>query len=293
MSFRICLLIAALGLATTPTSAQELSDQPVQQSVDGNEQGADQNEAAPPGFPVRIVQGPAQSESAKREQREAEQREINDLKAQQLSAESTRKAYYVGVAQAVLAAVGAIGLVYSLFLNRTATKAAVDAVAISRSVGQKQVRAYVGLKVEALGKMDDFVLGKSPTLKAFVKNSGASPAFDMTYWGLLMVDASDDIAILHDANLPPEDWTRSILPPSGEIGIVIKANFQIDSDLLSGARGLQPDRYVYAVGQVRYRDVFNVWHFANFSFRRTPFAVDEQQRTGWRWTLTKKGNEAD
>ena len=84
-----------------------------------------------PGFAVRILEEPELSESAKREQSEATQREKDDLVAQQLAAESAYRNLWIALSQTIIAVFGTVALIYSLYLNRKATRAAESAVKVT------------------------------------------------------------------------------------------------------------------------------------------------------------------
>lgn len=182
------LFILAFGIVfETRAFAQQLPDQPIEQQTEGDRQQQGQESAALPGFPVRILEEPEQSESAKREQGEAAQREIDDLVAQQLAAKAADRSYKVGIAQTILAFFGTGALIYSLHLNRRATKAAETGVLAARRAieqeqanAQRQMRAYItysSLVVTSRPYSSDansLIAGYDFSFQ--LKNSGITPA---------------------------------------------------------------------------------------------------------------------
>lgn len=174
------MFIVAVGLVFAfPLLGQQSPEQPVDQQAETQGQQERQSGATSPSLPVRILEEPEQSEDAKRQQREAEQREIKDLEAQQLAANSAYRAFLIGAAQTIIAIVGTGALIYSLYLNRLATNAAVagaeaarDTVNDTRRIGEAQVRAYVAVTGASIKVYGDGGYHFSVN----IENSGQSPA---------------------------------------------------------------------------------------------------------------------
>ena len=191
-----------------PAQSQNLPEQPVDQNGESSGDQAGKPEPSKPGFPVRILEEPEQSEDSKRQEREAEQREIEDLKAQNLAADSAKGTYQVSIAQTILAFFGTIALIYSLHLTRTATKAAtiaaraaLDAIAMERAwmtVGNIETARFVN-GVAHGERVDNGILfmigysntGRSPAVHvklhldyAFIKDGDNIPVFDVPTMGL-------------------------------------------------------------------------------------------------------------
>ena len=117
-----------------------------------------------------------------------------DLKAQQDTAEWTFLGVILNVVGLGLTTIATGGLLYSLYLNRSATKAAIQAVAIARDLGYKQTRAYLGIYSV---HMEDFVVGRRPLCTVVLRNNGQTPAFVIkSYIDIFHVDSLDAINIV-------------------------------------------------------------------------------------------------
>lgn len=130
------------------------------------------------GFTVRLFEEPEESESSKRQQKEAAEREENDLIAQKSMADSTKEIVWLTKIQLALALAGTFALLWTLYLNRRATDAAVNAVKVTREIGEKQVRAYIGRETDILKNSVDHGSNKPIGIQVGVslKNYGNSPA---------------------------------------------------------------------------------------------------------------------
>lgn len=105
-------------------------------------------------LPVEIVEDQAEAEARKRREERAEQRELDELAAQQGMDESTEKMADYALYQTILIAIGTGALIYTLYLTRQANRAAVEAVKVTREIGQVQARAYVGVELRGGILMD-------------------------------------------------------------------------------------------------------------------------------------------
>lgn len=83
-------------------------------------------------IPVQIVEDPERTEAAKRERQEDVQRDMDNLVAQQGVDQSTKNIVGLTILQTILALLGTLALLYSLHLNRKATRAAVSAADAAR-----------------------------------------------------------------------------------------------------------------------------------------------------------------
>lgn len=111
--------------------------------------------------------------SATDEQEQTRQHDACDLKAQEIAANSSRWLLWITVGQTVLALFGTWLVWRSLRLTRAATKAALDAVAVTREMGERQIRAYLGV-LDMVGK--NFADGAIPEFSLRINNTGQSPA---------------------------------------------------------------------------------------------------------------------
>ncbi len=63
----------------------------------------------------------------------------------------SRQLVYSGFVSNALVLVGTIALIWTLFETRKATRAAIDAVEVTRNIGQTQLRAYASSVLQAFG----------------------------------------------------------------------------------------------------------------------------------------------
>ena len=280
---RYGFIVLALGLFFSASSlAQESGEEALDQQTEGDGQNAGKGSPAPLGLPVRILEDPEEVESAKRAQSRAEQREIDDLVAQQNAAEAAEGAFKVGIAQTILAFFGTLALIYSLLLNRTATKAAVDAVKVSERTGVAQVRAYVGIAVSEVR-----LTGGPITTDIEFKNFGQSAARNTGIcikWYCGHEFCSD---------FKPEEndyqYVGALAPGQPSIAAIDTSKSEdaaIEGATLTDSSGVQDGRWKFWVfGEARYTDDFGKAHRTTFRLQLVPFAP----RT--HFILCAEGNE--
>lgn len=174
--------IIAFGLIVLAISGQA-QDQSYQ--ADRSE-GAKQSEpyTLPFSVPVKIVEEDAETNARKRQEAEAGEREKRDLVAQEGMNAATQEINAATQAMAayaywstVLVGVGTVLLFVTLFLTMQATRAARDAVSVTREIGEAQTRAYLEFHEVSATATDD---GSAILIKGSVLNSGSSPAVAAT-----------------------------------------------------------------------------------------------------------------
>jgi hypothetical protein len=194
------LAIIAVGLTANPVLAQQgpTAGAPVKKVESGNPA----NSGNPPAFPVVILQTPDQTKDAEAREAQSDKHEAEDLAAQQEGAEASDRSatatqWQVIPAwwQAFLATIGAGALIYSLYLNRKATTAAVKsadaairsvdaAIRVDLPILRCETPEFIGHDgpVPKFGPRSGVGLNLSPTefcsISAFgVQNFGRTPAF--------------------------------------------------------------------------------------------------------------------
>ncbi|MHB0952583.1 MAG: hypothetical protein ACYC10_11695 [Allorhizobium sp.] len=174
--------IIAFGLIVLAISGQA-QDQPYQADRSG---GAEQSEpyTLPFSVPVKIVEEDAEANARQRQEAEAGEREKRDLVAQEGMNAATQEINAATQAMAayaywstVLVGVGTVLLFVTLFLTMQATRAARDAVSVTREIGEAQTRAYLEFHEVSATVTDD---GSAILIKGSVLNSGNSPAVGAT-----------------------------------------------------------------------------------------------------------------
>lgn len=134
----------------------------------------------PRGIPIRITEVPPNTDVERQLQEDALEREVDDLRAQQSMAEATSKIVNLSWFQLLLAAIGTAALVYSLYLNRLATSAALEAV--------RAERAWVLFRTTYDHKLrnaliEDKKVKDGLALEVVFSNAGRSPAIDTMFYG--------------------------------------------------------------------------------------------------------------
>jgi hypothetical protein len=148
MPFRAWLLIAAFAIALSATLLE------AQEQAQGSQgRAAEQEQPAqvlPIPLPIQIIEDDESALARERSEAEARQREIDDLEAQQgMNAatqamnEATQSMKYAAWVSTGLVALGTCLLIWTLRLTRQANLSARDAVAVTRRIGEAQVRAHL------------------------------------------------------------------------------------------------------------------------------------------------------
>ncbi|MBX5188838.1 hypothetical protein HJB86_07955 [Rhizobium sp. NZLR3b] len=213
-------------------------------------------EAQPFSVPVRIIEQPeTKTETGLRED-EADARDAKDLAIQERLKDLAQDTLRLSYAQLVLAAVGTIGLLYSLFLARKSTAAAVSAVKVTRQTARDQLRPYVLVETSRV----TFNQAGGASVIVTFRNGGQTPALSMVTGANMKVDDPN-----HPTPLPPftfEDHPLmsrfSVLPGSmreKEVG-----------PIPAGPAGALATGEVimHIWGEVRYSDIFGRSHFTRF-----------------------------
>ena len=256
-------------------------EKPINQDAESDRNQTSQDQAAHLGFPIRILEEPEQSESAIREQQEASQREIDDLQAQNLAAESAQGAFRVGVAQTVLAFFGTLALIYSLYLNRKATHAAQDAVAVTRDIGQRQIRAY--LAVENVS-----VVVTSPFIKIAweITNIGHSPAQNVKALGAWAGEIGEFSNTWLDEII---ETPLGSIAPSGRVQNIRRTNESTLPDVSLSVDQIQEiaanKRGFWVYGRIKYSDIFGGLAETRFRYRLI------WQHGAWGMQVCEDGND--
>lgn len=119
--------------------------------------------------------------------READRLAEADVLAQQGMDISSRRMANISFWQTVLVGVGTAALIWTLFLTRQATKAAHDAVTVTRDIGQKQVRAYCHISSVTLK-----FPAEALNLAVVLTNAGQSPANDVAWRSVVTLAPGHD-----------------------------------------------------------------------------------------------------
>lgn len=121
---------------------------------------------------------------------EAEQREKDDLKAQEAMASSAEDLVVITWWQFGAGGAGITLLIYTLYLTRNATNAAIEANRIARESAERQLRAYVFVKNSRRTRRKD----TDPwVIEAHIKNFGQTPAYHASFRTVVeILDTNDE-----------------------------------------------------------------------------------------------------
>lgn len=124
-------------------------------------------------------------EALQREAEKVDDRPARNLEAQETMAYWAKPAFFVSLLSAIVSGFGLIALLYSLRLNRKATTAAQDAVAVARETNESQSRAWVSavctLEKPIAGVTDTGSKGIYFNVSCQAKNHGRSPATGVSF----------------------------------------------------------------------------------------------------------------
>lgn len=267
MPFRTWCLAVAFGLIGASLQAQE-------QAGSRNDGASSQQSISQPfGLPVRIVEDKEAAEATERREEEAAEREQQDLVAQQSMDAAAHSAKRAAWLSAALVAIGTGLLVWTLSLTREANRAARDAVAVTRDIGQRQVRAYVGVHEAKADFLSNEEFPEQYRFMIILKNTGASPATKVRIWAACYIGA----------NFPPELRARDKSHGS-ENSIGAGGTLKIEYGTSERRVPIEAVRWVrqgearlWAFGEAEYFDVFGEKREVGFRFDVTRGQIGRPQ----------------
>lgn len=191
-------VVLALGLALICWSGQAQEQQP---DTHGDNQATQETTADAPrtGFPVQLIESPAEAEARQRAEQEAERRDIDDLAAQQgMNAatqamnDATQRMAQYALWSTLIIGVGTALLFWTLWETRRANRSANHSVSVTREMFERQLRSYIS--IVPLVKQPMFLM-KQDEIIVFIgfKNVGATPASDVVFNGVIYVQRGTDI----------------------------------------------------------------------------------------------------
>jgi hypothetical protein len=196
------------------------------------------------------------------------QRSEDDLRAQQEMACWARNMFLTAIAQTLLSVLGVILIYRTLRATRdavdearAATKAAEDAVDVTRETAQRQLRAYVF--VDNVLVTDDGENGSSHALLK-LRNTSTTPAYK--------VRSSVQIEFNHDRRAtynPPElegEDQKTIMMDIGGGGYRSRPYTRKARDFTDQKSIRATDCYIHVFGKVSYADCFGIKRHGRFHF---------------------------
>lgn len=229
-------------------------------------------------LPVEIVGDEAKTEARQRREDEARQREIDDLIAQQgMNAatqamnDATQRMAFHSLLSTIFVGVGTGLLVWTLWLTRSANRAAVQAVEVTDEIGKKQLRAYVHTDCVSV---DVSILGPRMDIRIGVKNFGQTPARELRVsyeWIVERVPFSSDWwneipAFSSQGDLPPgaTAFVRLRAERSADVGKSLSTSDH--RDVIGGSASF------WVIAKISYRDIFGGERETFERFRYDPAA---------------------
>jgi len=201
-------------------------------------------------------------------QGQAKQEAQNESKAKTLEIlASERVAYYTKVLAIFTGLLSGFGLFQIIFLvradntARAAANASRDTVNTMDRTAERQLRAYV---LPTAAHFERFAVGDVPVADVTIKNSGQTPAYDLTVWARVGTDvfpiskeATETWPVDHSDDLAPR-----VLGPGSEMHAVPRFGMPLNQETVDALRkGLMA---LYVQGEVTYRDAFNRPHTSRF-----------------------------
>lgn len=213
----IAIVALGIALAVSPLSeARQVAESPQEadQAESGEQSAPPQVLSLPNPVPVQIIVEDGEAEARRSAEQRAEQREADDLQAQEGMRSASWWMVSVAAAQTIFVIIGTGVIVFTLHLTRQATRAAVDAVDVTREMGQKQLRPWVcceGFAAQPFANCTVVHNGQTFTEGInFVltwKNRGLSPAIGC--------EISHHVQVVPTGEMAPEpDWGEA---PRGDV----------------------------------------------------------------------------
>ena len=221
-----------------------------------------QPQATKPLTPALTVQGERATEpTCDARCQEAEQREKADLKAQRDMAGAAAELIIVSWWQFWAGGAGIALLIYTLYLTRNATKAAIEANRIARKSAERQLRAYVFLTKASI---ENWAAGEQPFAHLTVVNTGQTPAYGVEFWAAVQIVTPDKVLpdFERPANLHTSRYSLGTnIPTYKKMPISDKPMTEDIRHAIVGG-----DLTVFVWGEITYRDIFK-------KYRASPFRL--------------------
>lgn len=204
-------------------------------------------------------------------------------------AEATWQAANAAWAAVVLTVIGIVLIWLNLVVARKAvehagegTKAAQDAVAVTRDLGMVQVRAYIDIHKS---QIIEFEAGKNFVAKIEITNTGQSPAKNMAAIFTVYCVSNDVGKGLAPEQLRPSASRTNIGARSGAM-ITARLNRPLREDEITPIR--VEDLGVFVVGCIEYEDVFGQPQFVTYK----AVCQGHTAKVGEGLAICEDGNEA-
>ena len=218
---------------------------------------------------VRVVPTPASKEEIDKAERDRLEKSEIDQKLADQTEKIALHTFWLGVFAFALfcAAMAQIGLFWiqlrsmrkgfnEATLVANAAQASNDAtkraIVLAEDTAQRQSRAYVMVHAAALERLTS---GTKPVAKITIKNTGQTPAHNVTQWSSLGIGPYPILDHVVRALKGREvEKPSKPLPPGGDTKILSEGEILTEAQYEALSDGTHA---LYVMGEIRYRDAFN------------------------------------
>jgi hypothetical protein len=241
----LCLASASSANAPQPRAAAERAESTNQIT-----------NAAPRGgpVPVRVVNQPSEPGGYQDPCQYNESDSRSDLCAQWTAARAASDAAGYAWLQLWGAAVGIMGLLWTIWLTRRAVKAAQASVDVAQDTAKRQLRAYV---IPSAFKIRKVRVGAVAEITLELKNTGQTPAYELRALAQAFI-AEGGCASQFKARFTSGsdvNTSRGIIGAGGWMRFRVEFNVPVSQELMDKIQSGELELGVFGVAS--YRDAFN------------------------------------
>lgn len=201
------------------------------------------------GFPIAIIEEEENKPGWRSpECPNAENHDQADLCEQRRMSKAADDSVTLNKSQVALGVIGFIALMATIGFTHVSTRAAVTANKIARDTAELELRAYV---CPVTAEVADFEVGKVPLIHVSIKNTGQTPAKDVS---IECCVGANPYPLQSIPNIPEDRKTAGIVGPGQTVRVSTRLTFALTQDLERLIR--QGDWAIYAIIDVRYMDCF-------------------------------------
>ena len=159
------------------------------------------------------------------------------------------------------------------YLANKQLRVARDVLSVTRDQERRQLRAYVSI----MGKdtTEHLDVGQKPEFTLDVKNTGSTPAFNISTGGKIIVLPYPLPGAL---NMVPQKGvpnSRTALFPGATNNIPLEGDV-ITADDAKNLKGPEPKYRIYFLAHVEYDDIWGERHYTHFCMRTVPIVATSQ-----------------
>jgi hypothetical protein len=137
--------------------------------------------------------------------------------------------------------------------------ALIATVFVMRRTAQRQLRAYVMIKSV---RIDNVIIGGKPEVLITLRNSGQTPAREVTHWAKLVFSTFPEISELMPGRDVRETLPTSFIAPGGKLRLNTGIDLPLNGPTIKAIA--DQSHALYVKGEVRYVDAFGVKRATDF-----------------------------